>query len=296
MRRRPRGRGWPLPERSALASGRDVSELLEVTGLTVRFGEHTVVDDVSFTIDAGRAAGDDRRVRLGQDAHGAGVDRPDAGVGDGVGQRPVRRQRADRPQRPRHQGTARRADRDGVPEPADRAQPTDAGRQAGRRTAAPPPRAVQAGGDRRRRSSCAPASACPTRSAPCAPTRTSCPAGSASASASPSPWRAVPRCSSPTSRRPPSTSRCRPACSPCSTELIAAEGTALLFITHDVALLPTVADDVVVMRRGVIVERGTADQRHRRRRSTRTPPSSSPPPARRRCRTGRAARRGASAT
>jgi peptide/nickel transport system ATP-binding protein len=42
------------------------------------------------------------------------------------------------------------------------------------------------------------------------------------------------------------------------TELIAAEGTALLFITHDVALLPTVADDVVVMRRGVIVESGTA--------------------------------------
>jgi len=42
------------------------------------------------------------------------------------------------------------------------------------------------------------------------------------------------------------------------TELIAAEGTALLFITHDVALLPAVADDVVVMRRGVVVETGTA--------------------------------------
>jgi peptide/nickel transport system ATP-binding protein len=42
------------------------------------------------------------------------------------------------------------------------------------------------------------------------------------------------------------------------TELIAAEGTALLFITHDVALVPAVADDVVVMRRGVIVETGTA--------------------------------------
>jgi peptide/nickel transport system ATP-binding protein len=42
------------------------------------------------------------------------------------------------------------------------------------------------------------------------------------------------------------------------TELIAAEDTALLFITHDVALLPSVADDVVVMRRGVIVETGTS--------------------------------------
>ncbi len=42
-------------------------------------------------------------------------------------------------------------------------------------------------------------------------------------------------------------------------ELIAEEDTALLFITHDVALLPKVADDVVVMRRGEIVERSTAE-------------------------------------
>jgi peptide/nickel transport system ATP-binding protein len=42
------------------------------------------------------------------------------------------------------------------------------------------------------------------------------------------------------------------------TELIAEERTALLFITHDVALVPAVADDVIVMRRGAIVEAGTA--------------------------------------
>jgi peptide/nickel transport system ATP-binding protein len=41
-------------------------------------------------------------------------------------------------------------------------------------------------------------------------------------------------------------------------ELIADDDTAVLFITHDVSLLPTVADDVMVMRRGEIVERGTA--------------------------------------
>jgi peptide/nickel transport system ATP-binding protein len=41
-------------------------------------------------------------------------------------------------------------------------------------------------------------------------------------------------------------------------ELIAEENTALLFITHDVALVPLVADDVLVMRRGAIVERGTS--------------------------------------
>ena len=33
-------------------------------------------------------------------------------------------------------------------------------------------------------------------------------------------------------------------------ELIAAEGTALLFITHDIALVPLVADDMIVMRHG----------------------------------------------
>ena len=41
-------------------------------------------------------------------------------------------------------------------------------------------------------------------------------------------------------------------------ELIAEEDTALLFITHDVALVPMVADEVLVMRHGVIVERGMA--------------------------------------
>ena len=41
-------------------------------------------------------------------------------------------------------------------------------------------------------------------------------------------------------------------------DLIAGENTALLFITHDVALVPLVADDVLVMRHGVVVERGTA--------------------------------------
>jgi ABC-type dipeptide/oligopeptide/nickel transport system ATPase component len=41
-------------------------------------------------------------------------------------------------------------------------------------------------------------------------------------------------------------------------ELIATEDTSLLFITHDVALVPLVADDLVVMRKGTIVERGPA--------------------------------------
>jgi peptide/nickel transport system ATP-binding protein len=39
-------------------------------------------------------------------------------------------------------------------------------------------------------------------------------------------------------------------------ELITAEGTTLLFITHDIALVPLVADDLMVMRNGRIVEAG----------------------------------------
>jgi peptide/nickel transport system ATP-binding protein len=39
-------------------------------------------------------------------------------------------------------------------------------------------------------------------------------------------------------------------------DLIGAESTALLFITHDVSLVPIVADQLLVMRRGIIVESG----------------------------------------
>lgn len=39
-------------------------------------------------------------------------------------------------------------------------------------------------------------------------------------------------------------------------QLVADEHTSLLFITHDVALVPVVADDMLVMRRGNIVESG----------------------------------------
>jgi peptide/nickel transport system ATP-binding protein len=39
-------------------------------------------------------------------------------------------------------------------------------------------------------------------------------------------------------------------------QLIATEHTSLLFITHDIALVPEVADDVLVMREGRIVESG----------------------------------------
>ncbi len=48
--------------------------------------------------------------------------------------------------------------------------------------------------------------------------------------------------------------------------LIAEEGTALVFITHDIALVSEVAQSVVVMRDGRIVEHGTTDELVRRPR------------------------------
>jgi peptide/nickel transport system ATP-binding protein len=39
-------------------------------------------------------------------------------------------------------------------------------------------------------------------------------------------------------------------------QLVLEDGTALLFISHDIALVSGVVDDVVVMRDGRIVERG----------------------------------------
>lgn len=42
-------------------------------------------------------------------------------------------------------------------------------------------------------------------------------------------------------------------------EVLAGENTALLFITHDVALVPQVADEVMVMRHGRVVEHGAVD-------------------------------------
>ncbi len=41
-------------------------------------------------------------------------------------------------------------------------------------------------------------------------------------------------------------------------QLVVEDGTALMFISHDLALVSTVVDDVLVMREGIIVERGGA--------------------------------------
>jgi peptide/nickel transport system ATP-binding protein len=46
---------------------------------------------------------------------------------------------------------------------------------------------------------------------------------------------------------------------PLLSELVTVEDASLLFITHDIALVPTVADELLVMRHGRIVESGSVD-------------------------------------
>jgi peptide/nickel transport system ATP-binding protein len=69
-------------------------------------------------------------------------------------------------------------------------------------------------------------------------------------------------------------------------ELQAEQGSAVLFITHDMGVVAEIADDVMVMHRGVLVEQGPCEQVLRRPREAYTRmlldavPSMSPPPAR----------------
>ena len=55
------------------------------------------------------------------------------------------------------------------------------------------------------------------------------------------------------------------------------EGTAILFISHDLGVVRTLCQRVVVMRHGLIVEEGQVDQVFYHPREEYTPNSSSPP-------------------
>ena len=73
-----------------------------------------------------------------------------------------------------------------------------------------------------------------------------------------------PPCSSPTSRRRRSTSRRRRRSSISSTRLQADTGMSVLLITHDLGVVANVADEVVVMYRGRVMEAGTREDIFRR--------------------------------
>ena len=79
---------------------------------------------------------------------------------------------------------------------------------------------------------------------------------SASASSSPGRSRPSPRSSSPTSRSRCSTSRSAPRSWSCSTGSCATGASRMLYITHDLLSARLLADEVIVLNKGVVVEHG----------------------------------------
>ena len=95
---------------------------------------------------------------------------------------------------------------------------------------------------------------------PATSTRTSCPAASGSASPSPGRSRCGRGCCWPTSRSRCWTSRSGSASSTCSATCASGERLAILYITHDIASARYLADTIVVMYAGQVVESGPAEE------------------------------------
>ena len=89
---------------------------------------------------------------------------------------------------------------------------------------------------------------------------TSCRAASASASPSRAGWSPSRRCCSATKSCRRSTCRCRRASSTLLQRLKTERGIAMLFISHDLAVVRMLADRVCVLFRGDIMEIGRRDQ------------------------------------
>ena len=159
--------------------------------------------------------------------------------------------------RPRSRPAARTAPPlpDRLPEPVRVAQPAAARRRSrSARRARCSAGLSGRGGRRARRSSCWSASG--SRSAWRASSPASSPAVSASASRSPAPSAADPDLSSATRSPRRWTSRCRRRSIELLAELRDELGLALLFITHDLGVVASIADRVMILDAGRICEQG----------------------------------------
>ena len=232
-----------------------------------RAGVVKAVDGVSFAVGARRGARPGRRVRLGQDRHRPLHPRPRRSA------RPHRRRLDPLPGRGAGRtlrgGAARRARpqrRDDLPGPDDDAQsgaarrhPDDRGDHRARAACRRRPRAPA-------RATRSPRSASRRRRSGSTPIRTSSPAACASASRSRSrccTGRALLIADEPTTALDVTIQSQILA----EVQTLAAEtGTALIWITHDLAVIAGLADRIAVMYAGRIVEQGPVDARARARR------------------------------
>ena len=222
------------------------------------------VDGVSFDVRRGEVVRHRRRVGLGQVGHGDERSsaccrrrRPRSSAARSCGR--ARTCSTARPSGMR--AGPRRRDRDDLPGPADRAEPGPHGRRPDRRDG---PRSTddvaqeqaRDAGHRDARPGRHPAARAPGRPVPARVLRRHAPAGHDRHGDRLRPRR----CSSPTSRPPPSTSPCRRRCSRCCWAIQDAIDSAIMLITHDLGVVAGVADRVMVMYAGRQVEIG-----HRRR-------------------------------
>ena len=257
----------PSADRPARRTARRPTACSRSSDLSVEFltdaGAATVVDHVSFGVDAGEVLG-----LVGESGSGKTVTslavmrlvasppgRITGGSVDFDGPRPARRCRS----RSCARCAATRSH--GLPGPDDEPQPRVHHRHPARRGDPAAPHDEQVGGARTRARRAARAGGHPRPGT--APRRLPAPALGRHAPAGAARDRAVVRtrsCSSPTSRRPRSTSpsrrRSSTSCARCRREL----GMAVIFVTHDLGVVADLCYRVLVMYAGQVVEEATVEE------------------------------------
>ena len=217
---------------------------LRITGVTKSFGPQRVLRGVDLTVPHGSFT-----AILGASGSGkttllrivAGFERPDEGevsLGERGGRR--RRAAASCPREHRRIGY--------VPQEGALFPHLSVGRNVGFGLAPRPgPRGPGRRAARARRAVRATAGA----------TRTSSPGASSSGSPWPVPWRSSPRSSCSTSPSPRSTPRCAPRSAPTCCGVLRQAGTTSILVTHDQDEALSMADQVAVLRHGVIAQLDT---------------------------------------